>query len=121
MYCAPTVCETTGEIVIQKKQVQNELKGIFLRCLQSNEDDRHTISYIIIHVVHKYLFGIYYVLDMRLGTSSLKVNKPQIPAFMELTFKLGKQAIMKAYKKNDNVHTIIKKMINSRKKTKRDL
>lgn len=61
--------------------------------------DMQTSNYIIIHLVHKYLFSIYYILDMRLGASSLKVNKPQVPAFMELMFKLRKQTINEGIQK----------------------
>lgn len=55
--------------------------------------DIQASNYITIYLVNKYLFSTYYVLDMRLGTRNIAVNKSQIPALMELTFKLGKQAI----------------------------
>lgn len=73
--------------------------------------DIQTSNYIIIHLVCKRLFSIYYVLDMRWGTRNLKVNKPQISDLMELTFQLGKQAINKCIQKVTKCIEVIKKVI----------
>ena len=93
-YCAPTMCERTGVTIIQKSKCNMSTMGFSLELHNLMEMIViQTNNYIIIHLTYKYLFSIYYILDMRLDTRNLTVSKTQIPALMELTFKLGEGAI----------------------------
>lgn len=68
---------------------QNEYNRINFRGSQSNGEDVdiQASNYITMYLVNKYLFSIYYILDMRLGTRDIAVNTSQIPALRELTIQ----------------------------------
>lgn len=86
---APTKCERAGEIAIQKKKLQNEYSRVHLEVSPSNGGARlQTSNCATLYLVNNCCYAV----DMRRVPGNIILNKSQIPALMEFTFKMGKQA-----------------------------